>query len=278
MSFTPKFKIGQTISNKELYTEFRCSIMQGIRPSKATNSLVIVCDHTKSLYDDKWYGNVLHYTGQGRKGDQSLQFAQNPTLAKSNKTGISLFLFEVMNSGQYTYRGPVKLDSEPYQDTQDDEDGNPRKVWMFPLRTLTEQEISKQELDSFLDNRQKKVSKLSLDKLKTEAVSHGSAKSSSRNVKSKVYIRDDFIAEYTKRSANGICELCEQKAPFCDKKGDPYLESHHVVWLSKGGPDTIENTVALCPNCHKKMHVVADKSDIEKLLGKAHERFEKAKN
>lgn len=278
MGFTPKFKVGQTVSNQELYTEFQCANMQGMRRSKAKNALVIICDHTKSLYDDKWYGNVLHYTGQGKKGDQSLEFMQNRTLAESDKNGVSLFLFEVMDQSGYTYRGPVKLDSKPYQETQDDEDGEPRKVWMFPLRTLEDQEISKRELDSFISNRQKKVSKLSIDKLKTEAISHGSTKGSSRNVKSKVYIRDDFIAEYTKRSANGVCELCEQKAPFCDKNGEPYLESHHVIWLSKGGPDTIENTVALCPNCHKKMHIVADNTDIEKLLRKAHERFEKANN
>ncbi|WP_296863638.1 HNH endonuclease [Thermosyntropha sp.] len=29
----------------------------------------------------------------------------------------------------------------------------------------------------------------------------------------------------------------------------------HIEWLSRGGTDTIDNTVALCPNCHRKMHV-----------------------
>ncbi|EOS8323954.1 HNH endonuclease [Vibrio parahaemolyticus] len=38
-----------------------------------------------------------------------------------------------------------------------------------------------------------------------------------------------------------------------------------MVWLAKGGDDTAENTVALCPNCHKKMHIVDDAKDVEVL-------------
>ncbi|MFQ9978086.1 HNH endonuclease [Clostridium cadaveris] len=33
---------------------------------------------------------------------------------------------------------------------------------------------------------------------------------------------------------------------------------------SNGGEDTIENTVALCHNCHKKMHITGLKEDIQK--------------
>lgn len=36
-------------------------------------------------------------------------------------------------------------------------------------------------------------------------------------------------------------------------------------WFSKGGEDTIENTVALCLNCHRKMKTFDLKSDISKL-------------
>lgn len=79
------------------------------------------------------------------------------------------------------------------------------------------------------------------------------------------YVRDQYVAEASKRRANGICQLCEKPAPFKDKNGKPYLESHHIIWLSIGGSDTLENTVALCPNCHKKMHIVNDQNDVIKL-------------
>lgn len=31
-------------------------------------------------------------------------------------------------------------------------------------------------------------------------------------------------------------------------------EVHHKVPLSAGGDDTVENAIALCPNCHRKAH------------------------
>ena len=85
---------------------------------------------------------------------------------------------------------------------------------------------------------------------------------------SKQYDRDPYVAEHAKRRANGICQLCDKPAPFKNKKGKPYLETHHVIWMSKGGEDSPENTVALCPNCHKRMHVLDDSKDIQKLLAK----------
>ena len=47
------------------------------------------------------------------------------------------------------------------------------------------------------------------------------------------------------------------------------MESHHIKWLSKGGEDSPENVVALCPNCHRKMHEVNDPNDVKKLQEKA---------
>ena len=64
----------------------------------------------------------------------------------------------------------------------------------------------------------------------------------------------DVIIEALLR-ANGVCELCNQKAPFFRKKDHtPYLEVHHKIMLSDGGEDTLENAIALCPNCHREQH------------------------
>ena len=272
MTFKPSFQIGSIVSNEELYNEFSCGNMGGMRRSKANNCLVLISDHTKTLYDDKWYGNELHYTGMGKVGDQSLDSSQNKTLAESNTNGVDIFLFEVMDSSKYTYRGLVKLSGSPYQETQPDDNGNLRRVWMFPLVTIEKQSITQNELDEYVKKQIKKTQGLSTSELRQQAIKHRTKVGSSRPVTSNTYIRDEFISEYTKRCANGICELCENNAPFRDKNGNPYLESHHIVWLSKGGSDSIDNTVALCPNCHKKMHVVADPNDVEKLLAKARER------
>jgi len=55
--------------------------------------------------------------------------------------------------------------------------------------------------------------------------------------------------------ANGYCEKCESKAPFIRKKDNtPYLEVHHKILLAEGGEDSIENAIAVCPNCHRELH------------------------
>jgi 5-methylcytosine-specific restriction protein A len=80
--------------------------------------------------------------------------------------------------------------------------------------------------------------------------------------------RNAYVSEYAKRRANGICQLCDQQAPYFNKKGEPHLHTHHIEWLSRGGEDTIYNTVALCPNCHDKMHVLDLDEDVRKLKEK----------
>ena len=80
------------------------------------------------------------------------------------------------------------------------------------------------------------------------------------------YVRSASVVEQVKIRADGFCQLCKKEAPFKDKEGKPYLEVHHIIWLSRGGPDTIENAVALCPNCHSKMHIIDDPTDIAILL------------
>lgn len=132
--FVVPLKIGEIITNRELMSIFRCAMMGGMRRSKATNTLVLISDHTK-MYDDKWYGEELHYTGMGKVGDQELK-SQNRTLAESGKNGVAVHLFEVFDAREYTYEGEVELAGTPYQEEQLDDDGNPRKVWMFPLRRV----------------------------------------------------------------------------------------------------------------------------------------------
>lgn len=68
------------------------------------------------------------------------------------------------------------------------------------------------------------------------------------------YRRDVAVKAWVLQQANGRCECCEVEAPFVRADGLPYLEVHHVRQMVDGGSDTIHNTVAICPNCHRELH------------------------
>ena len=255
---------GDVLNNAELMKVFSCSPQGGMRRSLKTNSLVLVSNHVKSIYNDRWELDVFHYTGTGTIGNQSLGFSQNKTLAESDENKVSVHLFEVFEEKSYVYIGQVKLVGLPYFETQTDIDESPRQVCVFPLGLLNGETaiLPAEHVNKNTSLTSKKIHKLSDAQVRYRA-KHARVHSGVRKVSSKQYSRDPWVAENAKRVAAGLCQLCNQKAPFTNSKGDPYLEAHHIVWVSKGGHDTVENTVALCPNCHRKMHVVNDPKDVE---------------
>ena len=88
------------------------------------------------------------------------------------------------------------------------------------------------------------------------------------------YERDPLVKAWVINNAKGICELCGKPGPFEDKHGNLFLEEHHVVPLADGGPDTVENAVALCPNCHRKCHLSPEKLNIAMNLEKRIKRID----
>lgn len=113
----------------------------------------------------------------------------------------------------------------------------------------------------------KKVQKL----LKSPLVGKPAGKKSPSKSETSIskYLRDPLVKAWILQNANGECELCDNPSPFYNSENEPYLESHHVKLLSDSGPDTIENAVALCPNCHRACHYANDKHILkEKLLSK----------
>jgi len=80
---------------------------------------------------------------------------------------------------------------------------------------------------------------------------------SSGNVSTKPrtrYTRSPKIRQYARTRADGVCELCDDSAPFVKPDGEPYLEVHHVNELGDGGADDPSLVVALCPTCHMEIH------------------------
>jgi 5-methylcytosine-specific restriction protein A len=265
--FDPGLKVGQTINNDELCRIFKCSPQGGMRRSLKTNSLVIVSNHVESVYEDRWVGDVFHYTGMGLRGDQYLFFSQNLTLSMSQSNGVDVFLFEIFESKRYLFQGRVYLTQKPYEEKQPDIDGNLRTVCVFPLKLADTKAAAAIPNETFLskrENRERQAKRLSAGELKNRA-KLAPRKAGNRYVVAKQYDRNEYVAELARRRANGVCQFCDSPAPFKNKKGEPYLEVHHIIWLARGGPDTLDNTVALCPNCHKRMHVLDEEKDKEHL-------------
>lgn len=255
---------GDVLSNAELSQRFSVGNMGGMRRSKKQNHLVLISDPTKGLYDDRWEGDTLHYTGMGMTGDQSFT-NQNRTLSESWTTGITIHLFEVFTSAEYTYVGEMSLADEPYHETQLGVDGNQRRVIMFPLKLRPgayRTKPARTAIERLAAARSDQLSKKPLSELRKRA--ELSNKSPQRREITTIQIaRDQTVVEYVKKAAKGTCDLCAQQAPFKDSKGRPYLECHHVIRLADDGDDSISNAVALCANCHRKMHVLNKKVDRE---------------
>ena len=121
-----------------------------------------------------------------------------------------------------------------------------------------------EEIQQDEEKQESHLQSLSTAQLLALAKKH-SGQSRTKQSTTNSFSRSPYIAQYAKRRANGFCQLCDNPAPFVAANGEPYLESHHVIWLSQGGQDSIDNTVALCPNCHRKMHVINDQTDVAKL-------------
>jgi len=84
------------------------------------------------------------------------------------------------------------------------------------------------------------------------------------------FVRCPLVAAWVRRRARGRCESCDQRAPFEKDDGTPFLEIHHLTRLADKGADKVSNTVAVCPNCHRRLHHGRDR---EKVTARIRERL-----
>jgi len=135
---------------------------------------------------------------------------------------------------------------------------NSRKKSLREVLTKYDNELFESRNIIDLDNEfQKQVSssfELSKDERK-KRINQANTTPKIKYVLTKVYTRNPHIVAERLELANGICDICHKPAPFNKlKDGKPYLEVHHKIQLANGGHDTLKNTEALCPNCHRWKH------------------------
>ncbi|WP_321313667.1 HNH endonuclease signature motif containing protein [Halarcobacter sp.] len=93
------------------------------------------------------------------------------------------------------------------------------------------------------------------------------------NVEVTNFKRDPKVVAWILKNSKGICECCKKAAPF-EKEDDSYfLEVHHLKLLSDGGSDTIDNAIAVCPNCHRELHYGKNRKNLINEIYKNIERL-----
>ncbi|KAA1804759.1 MULTISPECIES: HNH endonuclease [Bacillus] len=145
-----------------------------------------------------------------------------------------------------------------------------QKAWKERIMSSSEYKHFPAMYQEFCSIKVAYFKSLSLERLKQiSSKQQSQIENTCRTTQTSVFTRSVYVKEFARRVSKGICQLCDKEAPFLDKYGNPFLEVHHIHYLSKGGSDTIDNVVALCPNCHRKIHLLEMEEDIKKISEKA---------
>lgn len=160
---------------------------------------------------------------------------------------------------------PYKVYVTELVKTEDDTPLKPRQQsghwsYVYELPGLLKEGYSTNQYsyDKLLEDDVNRSSRLS-DEQRKRRLEKANPKPEQIQIVSKGYKRNgDVVAEVLKR-ANGICERCGKPAPFKRARdGSPFLEIHHRNMLADRGDDTVENAMAVCPNCHRELHFGQD--------------------
>lgn len=256
--------VGEEYTNNEIVEILKVGVLGAMRKSNSKNALVLISYHAgmERIYEDYWKDNILYYTGVGQIGNQDITAGQNRTLAESDTNGITVYLFEMFSSQKYQYRGIVRLAGTPFQEIEPDANGEKRLVWKFPLKLVNEKDYLQ---DDFMEIEEEKQMKEFDVMPRPEIVATAEMISqpvNERIVTTRRVQRNPIVIKYVKMRANGYCELCGKKAPF-EYNGEPYLQYDHLIPVSAGGKESIDNIVALCPNCNAMKAKIVD----EKIIG-----------
>ena len=129
--------------------------------------------------------------------------------------------------------------------------------YVFPLPEWSgtiPQEILLEVIEKELEQAVKKSSQSSVSELESR-LQRAVKIPEPVQITTRGFRRNPDVIAFVMKRAKGKCEHCRKNAPFNRASdGTPYLEVHHKIMLSQGGEDTVENALALCPNCHREVH------------------------
>ncbi|MFB3167451.1 HNH endonuclease signature motif containing protein [Neobacillus sp. 179-C4.2 HS] len=248
------FIVGQKYTSWDIAIFSRTYDVQSgiyIIPGKPKNKAIFIkATLENGKYPNEWImeDKELKYYLYSLKGKFDPGYKVNQAILNSNQSKVPIYVF-IKNDTILTFSGIFE-----FININDEEDGS---KW-FRLRKkdfyIIDTPITDEEYNSTFEKKVEQ-SKEKSDAERKHRLESASKKPEVIQVITTNYKRNpDVVVEVLKR-AEGICEDCGNPAPFLRaSNGSPYLEVHHVLPLAKGGDDTVENAVALCPNCHRKAH------------------------
>ena len=182
----------------------------------------------------------------------------NLAIRDHQKNRKSIYLFEKVETG-YNFVGLCNYIDDRIEKLND-RNGELRDAIVFRLDVKNIEEITS-SINSVEAPKAVYITKpskgKSLQQLREIALSSTPTHASTQEKIQSIQNRSTAIKLYAQKRANGICEGCNETAPFETKSG-PYLEVHHLTRLADGGADLPQNVIALCPTCHRKAHYSLD--------------------
>ncbi|MCX8282457.1 HNH endonuclease [Phyllobacterium sp. 0TCS1.6C] len=250
------FERGKIYNRREdIHARFRGQQQGGII-TPAQHNLVIIITGEEGLehgYSDRTRTDgAFEYFGEGQIGDMTLR-AGNKAIANHSADGKSLLLFKKEKAG-LRFEGELVYESHHIEQAPDRE-GNLRDAIVFELRPI-------ENVAEVVEEESPKTAAAEPDLAALRALAMAAANESPGKTQttSSVFERSRHVRDYVVARAKGHCEGCRAPAPFLRASGVPYLEPHHIRRLTDGGPDDPRHVIALCPNCHRRVHSGADGS------------------
>jgi len=249
-------EVGKTYTRKLLVDAFGGQLQAGIWTPKEFPVVFMFSGESGEQfgYKDGWTDEgIFAYTGEGQEGDMTFT-SGNRAIRDHRQSGKDLFLFQDLGKRKgVRYEGLFEC-ADWREINGPDKNKQQRKILVFDLVPVT-------SAAEHQDADESTATTAPLEDLRKAAYSAAKATGSARNgfgSKRNWYERSQQVRKYVLARAGGVCEACDQPAPFARKDGTPYLEPHHTTRLADEGPDHPQSVGAVCPNCHRKIHSGAE--------------------
>ena len=271
------FVVGHLYRRRDIHAQYKGQHQGGISTPAQFPIIFLFSGEQGGQYgyhDGDQSDGTYWYTGHGQVGDMRF-VGGNLAIRDHAKNGKELHLFEYVGRKFVQYRGKAQCIGF-HHELGVDRNKNPRQTIVFELVVDPEPVGVAEILPETITPKFPQLRKASLEQLRHDAYDTSYLDRPPAERKVMAYYRSEVVKAYVLRRAAGVCEGCLQDAPFTSVRGNPYLEPHHLRRRADGGPDHPAAVIALCPNCHARVHFGRDGREFNQHLSTRVEEIEQA--